>query len=372
MSLPFKTETLPYIKTLSGAPASLFFALLAATRPVGRNELAIVVDYGKDKVAEGLKILEALGIAQNIKRYQGWMLTKHGRQLAMPLDPLEAPEVGRSTQSTSLPITTTVNSLGDEDSKIIDSHTYIDSNTTVEATGKSTQSTSQEEIKKIVSELIADDESKSDLLDALRSAGIAMNSRTINLLQSDGLTAEIVKSQHQALIEKGKGSQTGILISILENPFIPKGAEFDPDTGHPTSCDCYKCFGARNRRYLEDNQIADDEPEEEPPQQIIEPDPSVDEIIHGSFSAALAWQATLGQLQLEMSKAAFDTWVSDAQVIKFENDIFTIAVPNAYARDWLEDRLTKTINKLLTGILNRQIQVFFVTPNQNAHSSRQS
>ena len=73
-----------------------------------------------------------------------------------------------------------------------------------------------------------------------------------------------------------------------------------------------------------------------------------------------AWQAALGQLQLEMPKAAFETWVRDAEFISFEDDIFTIGTKNAYARDWLTDRLTSTIGKLLTGIMNRTVEVSFV------------
>jgi len=73
-----------------------------------------------------------------------------------------------------------------------------------------------------------------------------------------------------------------------------------------------------------------------------------------------AWQAALGQLQLEMPKAAFDTWVRDAELISFEDDIFTIGTRNAYARDWLADRLTSTVAKLLTGIMNKTVEVRFM------------
>ena len=58
-----------------------------------------------------------------------------------------------------------------------------------------------------------------------------------------------------------------------------------------------------------------------------------------------AWQATLGQLQMEMSKAAFDTWVKNAELVSCEGDVFVIGVQNAYARDWLENRLTSTISR---------------------------
>ncbi len=84
-----------------------------------------------------------------------------------------------------------------------------------------------------------------------------------------------------------------------------------------------------------------------------------------------AWQAALGQLQLEMPKAAFDTWVRDAELISVSDNIFQVGVHNAYARDWLESRLKSTITKLLTGTLNRPIDIDFVVNNFTKKSSPQ-
>ena len=79
-----------------------------------------------------------------------------------------------------------------------------------------------------------------------------------------------------------------------------------------------------------------------------------------------AWQSAMGQLQLEMPKAAYDTWVRDAELISYQDDLFTIGVQNAYARDWLDNRLKTTITKYLTGSLNRPIKVKFqVSHGQN-------
>jgi chromosomal replication initiator protein len=72
------------------------------------------------------------------------------------------------------------------------------------------------------------------------------------------------------------------------------------------------------------------------------------------------WQAALGQLQLEMPRAAFDTWVRDAELLTYEDGAFVIGVRNAYARDWLEDRLLSTVKRVLTGILGRTVEVRFV------------
>lgn len=78
------------------------------------------------------------------------------------------------------------------------------------------------------------------------------------------------------------------------------------------------------------------------------------------MNAQQAWQAALGQLQMEMPKASFDTWVRNAELIRVENNKARIGVQNAYARDWLESRLASTFSRLLTGYLDSPVEVEFV------------
>lgn len=78
------------------------------------------------------------------------------------------------------------------------------------------------------------------------------------------------------------------------------------------------------------------------------------------MKAEQAWQAVLGQLQMEMPKAAYETWVRDAEFISYEDGSFIIGCQNAYARDWLQSRLSSTIVRLLTGMMNRAVEVRFI------------
>jgi len=75
------------------------------------------------------------------------------------------------------------------------------------------------------------------------------------------------------------------------------------------------------------------------------------------MNAEHAWQATLGQLQMEMSKASFDTWVSSAELLAYDEatGCIEIGVKNAYARDWLDDRLSATVARKLTGMLGKSV-----------------
>lgn len=76
--------------------------------------------------------------------------------------------------------------------------------------------------------------------------------------------------------------------------------------------------------------------------------------------AEQAWQAALGQLQMDMQKASFDTWVRDAEMVSYEDGVFIVGVRNAYARDWLADRLSSTVARILTGIMGRSVEVRFI------------
>lgn len=86
-----------------------------------------------------------------------------------------------------------------------------------------------------------------------------------------------------------------------------------------------------------------------------------------------AWKSVKGQLQMDMSRASFNTWVKDTNALAFEDGVMTVAVSNAYARDWLESRLSSTVTRLLTGIMNRQVSVEFVVEHAaNAETAEQS
>ena len=78
-----------------------------------------------------------------------------------------------------------------------------------------------------------------------------------------------------------------------------------------------------------------------------------------SFDPHVVWQMVLSELALQMPSATYDTWVRDTTVIAYEDGEFIIGMPNAYARDWLENRLRHTIKRTLSSILHRGVQVQF-------------
>jgi chromosomal replication initiator protein len=82
------------------------------------------------------------------------------------------------------------------------------------------------------------------------------------------------------------------------------------------------------------------------------------------------WQTALGQLQMQMTRATFDTWMRQTTVVSYEDGMFVIGVHNGYAKDWLENRLHGIIQRTLTDIVGRNVQLRFVvwsqpTPEEN-------
>jgi len=83
-----------------------------------------------------------------------------------------------------------------------------------------------------------------------------------------------------------------------------------------------------------------------------------------------AWSSVLTQLQLDMPRASYETWVLGTEAIALENDVLLVSTRNAYARDWLESRLTSTVQRLLVGILNRSVSVKFVVGDESQGKNR--
>ena len=87
------------------------------------------------------------------------------------------------------------------------------------------------------------------------------------------------------------------------------------------------------------------------------------------MNAEQAWHSVLAQLQMEMPKASFDTWVRDTHPLSYDNGMITVGVRNAYARDWLESRLMATVSRMLIEILNSNVSVKFVVTQVDEHDS---
>jgi chromosomal replication initiator protein len=76
--------------------------------------------------------------------------------------------------------------------------------------------------------------------------------------------------------------------------------------------------------------------------------------------AKQVWRAALGELQVSLSPANYETWLRDTQLLDVDEHHFRIAVPNGFAKDWLESRYRSLISQTLARIVGYSVQVEFV------------
>ncbi len=78
------------------------------------------------------------------------------------------------------------------------------------------------------------------------------------------------------------------------------------------------------------------------------------------MDAKQVWRAALGELQVSLSPANYETWLRDTHLVDVDDQRFRIAVPNGFAKDWLETRYRSLISQTLARVVGYSVQVEFV------------
>src|SRR5664279_4625456 len=78
------------------------------------------------------------------------------------------------------------------------------------------------------------------------------------------------------------------------------------------------------------------------------------------MDAKQVWRAALGELQVSLSPANYETWLRDTVLVDVDDNRFKIAVPNGFAKDWLETRYRSLISQTLARIVGYSVQVEFL------------
>jgi chromosomal replication initiator protein len=77
------------------------------------------------------------------------------------------------------------------------------------------------------------------------------------------------------------------------------------------------------------------------------------------MDAKQVWRAALGELQVSLSPANYETWLKETALIAVSDNRFRVAVPNGFAKDWLETRYRSLISQTLARIVGNGVQVDF-------------
>ena len=71
------------------------------------------------------------------------------------------------------------------------------------------------------------------------------------------------------------------------------------------------------------------------------------------------WQSTLAELALQLPQATFESWLRGTELVAADGSEYTVGLPNAQAKDWVENRLAHTLRRTLASRLGSPVTVRF-------------
>ena len=76
-----------------------------------------------------------------------------------------------------------------------------------------------------------------------------------------------------------------------------------------------------------------------------------------SRSAQEIWEAALGELQIQVNKSNFRTWLQKTVGLSYKDSQFVIGAPNTFIAEYLEQNQRSLIEKTLIGITGKNTKV---------------
>lgn len=71
------------------------------------------------------------------------------------------------------------------------------------------------------------------------------------------------------------------------------------------------------------------------------------------------WRAVLGELQLQLPRATYETWLKQTEGVGCDGQSFVVAVPTAFTVAWLERRMYQSIQKTVEKVAKQPLEIHF-------------
>ncbi len=76
------------------------------------------------------------------------------------------------------------------------------------------------------------------------------------------------------------------------------------------------------------------------------------------------WQSTLGEMEIQLTRANFATWLKNSRLIDKKEDTLVVALPNNFTKTWVEDKYQKNILGIIRGLDGSVKKIEFVVNNK--------
>ena len=90
----------------------------------------------------------------------------------------------------------------------------------------------------------------------------------------------------------------------------------------------------------------------------------------GNDSADNIWQAALGQLELEIPRPNFETWLKGTSAKSLDGDTLVVTTPSAFAAEALEQRLSAIISRVVERVASKSLSVEFAVAGETPTAAR--
>ena len=80
------------------------------------------------------------------------------------------------------------------------------------------------------------------------------------------------------------------------------------------------------------------------------------------------WEEVLSKVEQKISKPSFETWLKSTKLMSYGEENVTIAAPNSFAKDWLENHYVHLITGILSELTGEDRIIQFVVPKDMAEN----
>jgi hypothetical protein len=114
---------------------------------------------------------------------------------------------------------------------------------------------------------------------------------------------------------------------------------------------------------LRDSRVSESEPEAVSEKLLV--------LVAGQMTAHAAWSAAYHQLELQLDRASFDTWLRSAKLLDYEPaqapslSTFVVEVHNAHAQGMLQHRLYRNVARILRDVTGVEVGIRFEVKKPN-------
>ena len=92
-----------------------------------------------------------------------------------------------------------------------------------------------------------------------------------------------------------------------------------------------------------------------------------------TVNAEQAWEAVLGQLQLQVTRPSYETWLNGTVGLSYVDNEFVVGTPNPFVAEMLEQRMYSLISQALEGVVDDSVDLRFqVQPHSSPNNGGRS